>query len=450
MSESREVESRLKVWVDRVEASDKKPEWKRGLKTIKQNQKWAAGQVGEEITDSDQVESQSVRANLIHATNQGMLPHIYAKNPEPSVQPARWVGTDHKQLPAIRKFAETAEIVLDTLLTKAGLKRECKTMVRAIQTSRLGCLKLTYHRDKYKDPMVQKDIEDTQETLASMEKDLRKIEEGTADHDEIEAMQAEFVDKLNSLRERVEVIRAEGFVLESIPIKRMVFDSNLTSLADYKQGRYMGYWSYMTTDRFMEQFPDVSEERVKMLRAYSGKPDDEGQMMHGPSDQIRKESLVKVYEIWSKDTNSVYNWGEGDTDFAREPFQPSKTGERFYPFFVEGHHWVDGKYMPLSDVELLIQLQKEYDDLRKQFSEHREANIPTVFADASELDRNSIRVFSEANGVRVVAVDLAGGNIQQKFQPAPTTNLNPALYDTGPILTDMQWVSGQQDADRGA
>ena len=68
------------------------------------------------------------RANLIHSTIMGILPGIYARNPEISVKPQH-ASRDLKLL------CKTIETVTNRYLEDAGLKQRAKATVRAAQAN---------------------------------------------------------------------------------------------------------------------------------------------------------------------------------------------------------------------------------------------------------------------------------------------------------------------------
>ena len=47
-------------------------------------------------------------------------------------------------------------------------------------------------------------------------------------------------------------------------------------------------------------------------------------------------------------------------------------GERFFPYFrYLGLNWIDGQEWPVSETELMMNLQDEYNTVRDQLAEHR-------------------------------------------------------------------------------
>ena len=96
------------------------------------------------------------RANLIHSTIMGILPNIYAKNPEISVKPLH-ASRDLKLL------CKTIETVTNRYLDDAQLKMRAKATVRAALTCSFGVLKVMYQQRIETDPLIHARIADSQD-----------------------------------------------------------------------------------------------------------------------------------------------------------------------------------------------------------------------------------------------------------------------------------------------
>tara|TARA_R110002110_G_scaffold296060_1_gene510288 strand:- start:4109 stop:5101 length:993 start_codon:yes stop_codon:yes gene_type:complete len=124
-------------------------------------------------------------------------------------------------------------------------------------------------------------------------------------------------------------------------------------------------------------------------------------------------------------------------------------GDRFFPYFLMGLNWIDGQEWPVSETELLMSLQDEYNTIRTQMAKHRELSAPFYVADASRVNYEDIEVFSNAAIGEIALINASGQNVSSVFQPATPPPMNPQVYDTSPLRTDMEWISGLGDAQRG-
>jgi len=127
-------------------------------------------------------------------------------------------------------------------------------------------------------------------------------------------------------------------------------------------------------------------------------------------------------------------------------------GKRWYPFFLLAFNWRDStEEWPISEAALLENLCREYDVIRKQAYEHRKLCKPTYMTDSSRVnDAKDIKKFTVSDIGEVVAVNAAGTPIDDFIKPAIHPPYNPQIYDTMPILADIDRVSGVGDAQRGS
>ncbi len=350
--------------------------WKASFKDIETSRNYALGIKRGKKAKEEYAKSDIVQSNQIFATLQAMLPLMYAKNPEIAVKPESYVDVTDPMLPQTRQFTKTLEIVLNKVLADAGLKRAMMALVRSCQTSRIGWVKVSYQRDYRQDPLIANRLEDAQNTMATLGKNVQSLkDEKGYSSDELEVKQKELDQTIASLKSQVSVMYSEGLVLDNILVEDMRMDPDIDSLEDYERATWIAQRTWMSKDNIMSQFGLAKEEVDKLtsyLRSGSGRPTTEGTAKPYTTD-TDAESLVAVWEFWDKLTGSVYWHAEGGTDFLRDPWQPAKAGQRFFPFFAIGFNYINGREWPLSDVELLTRLQDEYDLSRTQEAKHRES-----------------------------------------------------------------------------
>ena len=85
---------------------------------------------------------------------------------------------------------------------------------------------------------------------------------------------------------------------------------------------------------------------------------------------------MAVWEYWDRTTQTVYTWVDGCEKWVKEPFHPQRMGSKFFPYFILGLNWIDGEEWPISETELLMSLQDEYNTIRSQQAKHRELSAP--------------------------------------------------------------------------
>ena len=155
--------------------------------------------------------------------------------------------------------------------------------------------------------------------------------------------------------------------------------------------------------------------------------------------------------MWDGDSQTVYTFAKGARSYAREPYCPEWTGERWYPFFALWFNDVDGSLDPISDVETQIDLQAEYAHLRSKIKDTRDKQKTTMVGrKAGDMQATDIERINASEGVDIVFI---GGNpdvpISQDLQQAPSPQLNLQLFDPAMIMRDSEMALRSGDAARG-
>ncbi len=421
--------------------------WKPFFKRMKDEAEYAYGEVETEVGEPG-----DVRVNIVHSTIMGLLPHVYAKNPEVSFSPSE--GVQQGQLPAVKAFSTVLQTAVQRSFRAARLKRQVKANTRTALTRRLAWFKVAYQRDYAHDPVIHARIADTQDNLARLDRLILAAQEegprGLSDH---QAEREELADVLRALQAQPEVVVAEGLTVDRVQPNHLILDPGIADLDSWRQGRRVVEIVWMARDeaeeKFARSFEKVSTWTWRQVRD-AELSDGEKRAREVDTEKYgHSDQMVKVYEAWDRSTLHVYTWLQGDNDWAREPWAPSTQGEGWYPYFDLAFHRVDGHVMPLSLVQLLRTLQDEHNDTRTQQAEHREVSIPTWVA-ATTTDRNTLRRHKDRVLGEVVLVDARGVPINQVIQRQEPPAYNPALYDTSPIRVDIEMLSGLSDAQRGS
>lgn len=383
-----------------------------------------------------------MRVNLIYSTLASIIPNVYAKNPEITAAPNEAVSQDHYEL--YSKFAKTMEVVVNHALTKdARLKAKAKGALRSAMATGIGWVKLQYQKDYGKDPIIQSRLQDVQDNLAALRRNIAEAEENEGDESEAAALEMQI--QLQALEDSPEIVVAEGLVIDRVPNESMLLlDDGLIDFDDYPQADAIAHEIWMPCERFEQLFGcEVPEGATK----YSSKSDD-GANQSKPGESAQ---LLRLYEVWSLTSATVYTIVEGAKTWAREPYQPEVRTRRFYPFHALSYNKVDGYFEPFSDVELLMDLQDEYNALRSQQIAARKENKPVwlyrLNGSLTEQDMHAIanrgnRQFIGVQGNQSVPLS----NDVAHFPPAP---MNPMVYDASQTLRDIEMLSGAGDASRG-
>ena len=429
--------------------------WKRRYREIEHSRRYALGKTtwrSQTITpgQANQEAGKIIKSNIIHATLQNMLPLIYAKNPEIAVKPNQHIDPSGYDYRTADLFSETLELVLNSCLKKAELKRVAKQVLRSCMVSKIGILKITYQRDYIKDPLVSRQLHDAQESLAALIETIRQ--EDNVDKEDAEALIQRQNMIVESLEQQVTVMRREGLNLGVVRPEDFRMDTSLDTLQDYKQAQWMANRTWMTPKEVMSRF-QLDKKDLEKFSTYRRNQNGIPQRLTKDSNLGEGEDVsiaIPVWEYWDKITQTVYTWAEGGDSYIKVPFHPQKMGDSWFPFFILGLNWIDGEEWPISDVDLLENLQDEYMTIRTQAAKHRDLAAPFYVADSSRINYEDIETFSNATIGDIALINASGAGVNTVFQPASTPPFNPMIYDTSSVRSDIEWISGLGDAARGS
>jgi len=429
--------------------------WKRHYREIEHSRRYALGKTtwrSQTVTagQANQEAGRIVKGNIIHATLQNLLPLIYAKNPEISVKPNEHVDPSGYDYRTADLFANTLQVVLNSCLRKAELKRVAKQVLRSCMVSKIGIIKVTYQRDYIKDPLVSRQLNDAQESLAALIDTINK--EDDVDSQDKDALVQEQNMIVESLTEQSMVMRREGLNLGFVRPEDFRMDTSLDSLQDYKQASWMANRTWMTPKEVMSRF-QLDKKEIEKFTTYRRNQNGIPQRLTRDASTGDSEDVsiaIPIWEYWDKITQTVYTWAEGGDTYIKTPFHPTKMGDCWFPFFILGLNWIDGEEWPISDVDLLENLQDEYMTIRTQAAKHRDLSAPFYVADSSRINYEDIETFSNATIGDIALINASGAGVNTVFQPAATPPFNPMIYDTSSIRSDIEWISGLGDAARGS
>jgi hypothetical protein len=451
----------VKTWMNRIKAAE--THWAKFHKRVRHNRKLVRG-----IDDQAQPETSKYnaqRANLIQSTISVVLSKVYAKNPEMSGEP-----TNKSQ--DLRLFCDTLTTVTQTMLDDANLKKSAKRAVRAAQTCSFGIVKLQYQRDIRTDPIISKRIQDSQDNILNIESLLAQVEDGDeGSRCDLESKRRELQQAIQGLEAQKEVVAGEGLVLDVVKTDRMLFDPAIEDIWDYEDSDWMVEKIPMRKSKAMGLFTveeekteeDENGQEVKTLKrepmdlsnatAYKvAAMTDTANAARPYSANIQvadnSDPLILVYEAWNKVDNTIYTLINGiTTQFARKPYQPQYSGERWWPYFLLPFASVDGEFVSQSLVDCLEKLQEEHNETRDKFAEVRRTIRPHLIVSAEVSDKQITNRTHPELG-EIIVVDTQGQSLQQFVMEGTQIQIDPRLYDTSAIQNDWEMVSGLQEAAR--
>lgn len=382
-----------------------------------------------------------VRVNIIKSRLDIIQPSVYAKNPEISVIPDEHLSASNYEL--VSKFAKTLEILVNRLLVKDGkLKKKGKSAVRAALTTTVGWIKLIWQEEYDKDPLIMSRIQDTQDNIARMKMLMKQSESGESGQ---ESAIAELEQQLRALEEKAEVTKAYGFAVDSLLAEDiLILDDSINNIDDYANASAIAHRVYFSNERYQTVFGCEAPKTAKRFENKTGEKED--------GSQDKKSCVFAVWEVWDKDSQTVYTITEGAKEWVREPYTPEFIGEQFYPFFPLQFDRIDGELHPKSLVDGLIELQDEYNTSHTQFAEHRKESLPVrVYNKSSITSDNEVRQIANRRSNDIIG--LTGdpqSAISDQITSLQNPAINPSVYSTEHIMRGFELVSGAQDAAAGS
>lgn len=424
-------------WLKRIEAAQARDDHKQDVKRFEDNRKWLRG--------IDPSNGKRLRTNLHFANLAAMRPQVYAKDPEFAVTPTKAVPEDRLQL--WQQFGETAETVLDHYLVKrAKLKKRAKRMLTSAYTNAVGWWKVCWQEDRRTDAAIVNQIKDTQDNLDQLKLQREQLDDPGATGSE-DLRTAKLRETLAGLEAKAEVVVSRGPTVDFVmPEDMLVLDPSVLEIPDYERADALAHGLWMTREKYRKTYGyDPKKGRV-FNEAKAG-----AASTTGPNPDKRGE-LLRVWEVWDQTSNRVHTLCDGEEGFCRESFSPSWTGERWYPFFMLCFNEIDGAFMPLSDVDLTVEVVKEYNNTRDDFERDRRNSLPlNVVRKGGALTPGDVDRIVNRQGSDVVMVEGGTGRpLSEDIWSGQLAQIMTENYDTSQPRGDMEMLVGGGDAARGS
>lgn len=410
--------------------------------------------------------SWAVTTNLIGAFIDILVALLYARDPDVSVKKAAQV--DESGTEQMEAFALTAQIIISHLWKKGKLKRAARKKVRSILSTAEGWLKCNLLSEKTPQPETEKALNDAQETYARLKAQIMLLEDPDGkDEETLEAEKAEKEALIEELEAKLEVAVNKLFAIDFVRTERVQVSTDVESIEDYLDAGWIGDESFICVEDALERFPRLTTEDLKSARKYyqqepkelttrensnalpQGTMTAESAQTFSPSQSgAEQEGFVHVVEIWDRRDKHIRTIIEGVKCWPKEPFTPPYPTSRFYPYFYTAFYEVDGQRHAQSLSWRLYKLQDEYSATRSNFRLARERSVPGVFFNSTMLDDTEARKIEGSKSQEFTALKLSDPAIplENAFAAKPVPQIDMRVYDPTLILSDMERVSGVQEA----
>jgi hypothetical protein len=407
-------------------------------------------------------------ANLIGSFIDVLVAFLYARDPDMDTRPAEQV--DSQPTRDQHAFADTLALVVPRLWKDGKLKKTARKAVRSALSVGPGWFKALMLTKTGRDPQIEKDLNDAQDNLRRIERLMKEMDEGSTDSpDTLELRQQQLNEAIEGLNAQVEVIMRAGMAIDFVRADDIQVSLDVAELSDYLDADWIDHSIYVPQDDLKNRFERLTDNDVRAACVYymrqphtdkstgSETPEfgeathEKGQFTKLAPPNAEGQDVVKfarVIERWDKRDNLIRTMIDGTKRWAREPYPPPFATTRFYPFFYLSLFEVDGERFPQSLSWRLRKLQEEYATARSNFRRARERSVPGTVFNASQVDPKDARKLETSVAMEYIGIKPTDPNADMRgiFAEKPVPRLNHNLYDTQPILSDMERISGVQEA----
>ena len=359
-----------------------------------------------------------------------------------------------------KKYAKTFELLIGHALHEQkplDFKEGMKIVVRRTVTSGVGYVELGYQRQYGPRPGMTEKLADARARLDHLRRLTEELGEGEIGEDDAEM--AELDASVASLQSEPEIVLRQGLILDYPMSTKVIPDRLCTNLRGFVNARHITIEYNYTTDQVEELFGvDVSDDFTAYKQDGEKDKDDANVIPEdseeGKNGERGKNSLVKVWKYYDKPSGLVYYIADGHKSFLRPPSAPEVFVEDFWPIYALVFNDVESEedIFPPSDVELLLDMQSEYNRSRQGMREHRRAARPRwVYSNGVFSSDQDPEALAKLEAFQAIGLNVDPQfKIQDVLQVVPVPGVDPNLYETNQLFTDMQLVSGAQEAQYGA
>ena len=342
-------------------------------------------------------------------------------------------------------------------------KSSMKALVLRALTTGVGYLKIGFHRLREFPPEHLQRVNDVSEQLARLQARMEQAQSDEWEEDSVEA--AELEQLLAKLESDEYITVREGLTFDFPKSTSLIVDPAVTDLRNFVGAGWVAEEFNLTTDEIHATY-GVSVQEIKEGQDSSYGDNDRDEVIADGDDPVPSEGRQKhtVWEVWDKANGVTFTIMEGYSGYLKAPASPPILLERFWPYFTlvfnpsevelscgENSDGAEKDAYPLSDVQLMRPMQTEHNLSRQRLREHRDAARPGYVTPAGRLetsDKNRL----EARAAHDV-IELNGlteqDDVRRILQPIPTNNIDPNLYETGSMQSDMYQTIGTQEAVMG-
>jgi len=171
-------------------------------------------------------------------------------------------------------------------------------------------------------------------------------------------------------------------------------------------------------DSDVSDIDDSAWFAMKFDRSHGQLKEDEGPLGTYMKDKLSEDDdeMEPFWEVWDKYTGKFHIQHEKDLVEDPQDFE-------VWPFYKLDFNWVPEMPLGVSDAELILDLQKEYNEIKTQIHQHRRISLVKLLARKGALDQEAKAALKDGEVGPVVEVEGAVGESITPFAPQIPTDL---------------------------
>lgn len=363
----------------------------------------------------------------------------------------------------IQKLGKTLEILFAQALREqkpVDFKTGAKQLVRRTTVTGVGYVELGFQREYGPRPAMMEKLADFRARLDH----LRRLAEETTDpEDQIfpdDPEIAELAASIAALQSEPEVVIREGLIVDFPQSTKVIPDKLCQNLVGFVGARHVTIQYMYTCDEVEEVFG------VDLEKGYTGYQQDgkSSEQEDRPATRVEPEEgssyapagkgngLVCVWKHYDKAAGLVYYIADGYPNWLRPPAAPDVFVEDFWPLYALTFNEVESEeeLFPPSDVRLMRDQQMDYNRSRQGMREHRKAARPRWGYANGAIEEEDAKKLATMEPFDATGFNLqAGQKLADVLEPIPVPGVDPNLYETNQLFTDIQMVVGSSEAQFG-
>ena len=336
-----------------------------------------------------------------------------------------------------------------------AFKSMMKLSIRRAVITGVGFIKLGFQRAMVMKPEVENRIADMSERLALVERISADIADDKTEHDSAEAEQLRLA--IEGLKADGQMVVREGLTFDYPDSWSLIPDPKCRSLRGFLGADWVAQ-EYLLSPEEVEEIYRVDVRAGHTTyhadgTAPAGGAYAAGHTKPGGQDKADEAGMCCVWEIWSRKDGLIYTVCDGYPDFLTEPHTPETPCDAFWPWFPiilnEAYH--AKRLFPLSNIDLLRDMQMEMNRARQGLREQRHANRPAMATSAGALEQGDKDKIANRPANALIELNglVPGAKVSDLLQAIEMPPIQPQLYDTSGAMEDMLRVLGNQAADMG-